>query len=71
MSHNKYFLSERALTSLLPLTSNYPTAYLAIPDCSGRATAACNPWQPFLHCYHGNGKLNYVILAGPPYQLWH
>jgi hypothetical protein len=36
--------SERALTSLFPLTSNYSMtqlkAYLAIPDCSGRVTAA-------------------------------
>jgi hypothetical protein len=31
------------------LPETHPTAYLAIPDCSGRATVAwrnCNPWQP-------------------------
>jgi hypothetical protein len=38
--YKPYFSRERALISLLPLTSNYPTAYFAIPDCSGRATAA-------------------------------
>jgi hypothetical protein len=43
MSHNN-FRSERALTSLR-ITLDYqlpnnPTAYLAIPDCSSRATAA-------------------------------
>jgi hypothetical protein len=71
MAHNlpmvevlPYFPSERVLSSLL--TSNYPTKYLAIPECSGRAIARNrNPWQPtgvenmahifLLHsCYHGN-----------------
>jgi hypothetical protein len=43
--YEPYFPSERALTSLLPLTSNYPTT-LAIPDYSGRAMAARRKLQP-------------------------